>query len=125
MKSQKQPLLTLRGHSNNVWDVAYSPDGSRLATASFDGTVKIWNVSPGPEQGKEITTLSGHTAEVSGVAFSPDGKHLASVSWDGTLRVYYTQIEDLIAAAEKRVTRSLTTEECQKYLHVDACPAAP
>ncbi len=125
MKLQTQPLLVLRGHSNNVWRVAFSPDGTRLATAGFDGTIKLWDVSPGPDQGKEITIFPGHTAEVSGIAFSPDGKYLASVSWDGTLRVYYTQIEDLIAAAKERVTRSLTTEECQKYLHVDVCPAPP
>ncbi|MBK8418817.1 protein kinase [Candidatus Villigracilis saccharophilus] len=125
MKSQTQPMLTFRGHSGLVWDVAFSPDGSRLATAGFDGIIKLWDVSTGLDQGKEITTFFGHTAEVSGIAFSPDERYLASVSWDGTLRVYYTQIEDLIAAAKERVTRSLTTEECQKYLHVDVCPAPP
>jgi WD40 repeat protein len=125
MMSQTQPLLVLQGHSNIVWRVAFSPDGTRLATAGFDGIIKLWNVLPGPDQGKETTTFFGHTAEVSGIDFSPDGKYLASVSWDGTLRVYYTQIEDLIAAAKERVTRSLTTEECQKYLHVDVCPAPP
>ncbi len=125
MKDQIQPVSVLHGHSNIVLDVAFDPDGKRLATASYDGTIKLWNIAPGGEQGKEITTLPGHTAEVSGIAFSPDGKYLASVSWDGTLRVYYTQIEDLIAAAKERVNRSLTTEECQKYLHVDVCPAPP
>ena len=125
MKDQTQPMFVLRGHSDLVWDVAFSPDGNHLATASFDGTTKLWDVSSGPDQGNEITTLSGHAAEVIGIAFSPDGKYLTSVSWDGTLRVYYTQLEDLIAAAKKRITRSLTTEECQKYLHVDVCPAPP
>ncbi len=125
LKSQTQPLLVLRGHSNLVWEVAFSPDGTLLATASHDGTVKLWKVSSGSEPWTELTTLTGHTAEVSGVAFSPDGKYLASVRWDGTLRVYLSQNEDLIATAKKRVTRSLTTEECQKYLHVDVCPAAP
>jgi WD40 repeat protein len=117
---QSQPSLVLRGHSVLVWRVAFSPDGARLATASQDGTVKLWNVGPG--QGQEATTLPGHTADVSGIAFSPDGKYLASVSYDGTLRIYFTQIEDLIAFAKTRVTRTLTIEECQKYLHLDVCP---
>jgi hypothetical protein len=39
--------------------------------------------------------------------------------------VYLLKIEELIALAKSRVTRSLTTEEYQKYLHVEVCPAAP
>jgi WD40 repeat protein len=125
IKDQSKPLLELYGHSSVVWRVAFSPDGNRLVTASYDGTIKLWDISQGPTQGQEIATLTGHTAEVSGIAFSPDGKYLASVSWDGTLRVYFMQLEDLIAYAKTRVTRTLTTEECQKYLHVDACPVSP
>jgi WD40 repeat protein len=67
--------------------------------------------------------LPGHTAEVSAISFSPDGKYLASSSLDGTVRVYFTQLEDLIAYAKTRVTRTLTTEECQRYLHMNTCPA--
>jgi hypothetical protein len=44
---------------------------------------------------------------------------------DGTIRLYAVKMEDLIALARSRLTRSLTTEECQKYLHVEACPALP
>jgi WD40 repeat protein len=125
MKGQTQPTLILRGHSNQVNQVAYNPDGTVLASASDDGTIKLWNMSPGNGQGWETATLAGHAAEVYGISFSPDGKYLASAGTDGTVRVYYTQIEDLIAVAKERVTRSLTTEECQKYLHVDLCPSPP
>jgi hypothetical protein len=81
-------------------------------------------MTPGLQQGQEITTLPGHTGEVTGISFSPDGKYLISAGVDGTVRFYFTQIEDLIATAKKRVTRSLTTEECQRYLH-GACIYLP
>ena len=59
------------------------------------------------------------------VLFSPDGTRLITANWDNTVRVYVLPIEELIALAESRVTRSLTTEECQQYLHVGQCPPTP
>ena len=59
------------------------------------------------------------------VSFSPDGTQLAAVGRDGTARIYLLKIDDLIALAEKRVTRALTTEECQQYLHLEECPFEP
>ncbi len=82
-------------------------------------------MTPGETQGQLLATFPGHTAEVSDVVFSPDGKLLAAASWDGTVRVYFIRLEDLIAAAMQRVTRSLTPEECQQYLHMDVCPTEP
>ena len=64
--------------------------------------------------------INGH--EVMGIAFSPDGLHLAAGVRDGTARIYLLRLEDLIGLAKQRVTRSLTTEECQQYLHVATCP---
>src|SRR5439155_11618849 len=57
-----------------VHDVAFSPDGKRLATAAGDNTVRIWNTATGEER----LALEGHTWQVWGVDFSPDGKRLAS-----------------------------------------------
>jgi WD40 repeat protein len=113
-------LLTLSGHAE-VRSVSFSPDGTRLVTGSGDRTAKVWDTA----SGQELFTLPGHTDLVSGVAFSLDGTRLATSSYDGTVRVYVLRIEDLMALARSRVTRSLTTEECDKYLHLEQCPPAP
>ncbi len=70
----------------------------------------------------EPLTLSGHAAAVYRVAWSPDGHRLATASRDGTSRVYIVDLDDLVALARSKVTRGLSAEECQKFLHQDSCP---
>jgi WD40 repeat protein len=75
---------TFRGHTNAVNSVAWSPDGKRLASGSWDKTVGVWDIS----SGQTLLTCKGHTDEVASVAWSPDGKRLASASRDMTVRVW-------------------------------------
>jgi WD40 repeat protein len=73
------PLLPI-----DVTTLAYSPDGKRLASASNDQTVKVWDTATG----QETLALKGHSGFVTSVMFSPDGQQLASASEDQTVRVW-------------------------------------
>jgi len=72
--------------------------------------------------GEELLNLVNYN-DGRDLAFSPDGNHLAVASGDGTVRIYILPLEDLMALARLRVTRSLTGEECQRYLHLAECPS--
>lgn len=109
---------TLVGHAGLVNRIAFSKDDSRLASSSFDRLAKVWDVTTG----EELASLYGNASNVFGVAFSPDGNQLATAGADGTIRTYTLQMEDLIALVKSRLTRSLTEEECRKFLYVDSCP---
>lgn len=77
-------LQTLEGHSGEVWSVAWSHDSTRLASASFDRTIKIWD----PAIGRCISTLEGHSDRVRSVAWSHDMTRLASASDDNTVKIW-------------------------------------
>jgi WD40 repeat protein/serine/threonine protein kinase len=75
-------LRTFDGHGGFVYSLVFSPDGKRIASASEDGTARIWSVATG----KEIAVLRGHAAKVYCIAFRPDGARVLTTSADGTVR---------------------------------------
>jgi WD40 repeat protein len=111
--TQRQ-CLSLPGHTWVVNKLAFSPNGRQLASASFDWTVKIWDVTPSQEfrslfawgspspvlnslvsiqtaLAPSVRTLRDHAGLVTAVAFSPNGERLASGSMDGTVKIWNTQ----------------------------------
>jgi len=81
---RQQALRVLAGHRDSVRSVAFSPNAQLLASASTDGTVRLWQVAGG----RQLAELSGHQASVQAVAFSPDGALLASAGADSTARLW-------------------------------------
>jgi WD40 repeat protein len=83
-------LGTLVGHSAAVWSLAFTPDGTRLASASRDMTVRLWDTA----SRKEVLPLQGFAAEVLGVAFSPDGRRLVTTDQAGFVKLWEIESAD-------------------------------
>ncbi len=82
---EAQATTVHEGHTAPVVSLAVSPDGSTIASASWDRTVRLWPIGGG---GGGTSVLEGHNQNVNGVAFAPDGKSLVSVSYDLTVRIW-------------------------------------
>ncbi|MCB0185568.1 MAG: hypothetical protein KDE31_14970, partial [Caldilineaceae bacterium] len=79
-------LHTLKGHTNQITSVAFSPDGSQLVSCSFDRSVRLWDV----ETGRHLALLGNHPQFALGVVFSPDGSRVASIGKEGLLCIWNT-----------------------------------
>ncbi|KAL2138340.1 hypothetical protein VTI28DRAFT_6965 [Corynascus sepedonium] len=89
-------IQTLEGHRGSVSSVAWSYDSTRLASASADKTVKIWD----PVTGHCMSALEGHSSFVSSVAWSHDSTWLASASYDGTINIWDTATDQCMSTLE-------------------------
>jgi WD40 repeat protein len=94
----------LIGHTDFLFSVIFSPDGSTIASSSADQTIRLWDVSTG----KCLKVLKGHRGTVTKAIFSPDGRLLASSSYDQTIHLWDVVTGQIVQTLPACVTLSLS-----------------
>jgi WD40 repeat protein len=104
------------GHSDTVYGVAFSPDATKIATASADKFIKVFEIP----SGKFIKSFEGHTHHVLDVGWKSDGKLLASAGGDNTIKIWdYAsgeQVRTINNAHNKQVTRLVFVGKTSNFL---------
>ena len=95
---------TLRGHSDIITQIAWATDGKRLASASKDHTIRVWDT----ETRELVAVLEGHTDTILGIDWTPNEETLISTSDDGTIKTWDTNTGDLLCAAENKASNAIS-----------------
>jgi WD40 repeat protein/energy-coupling factor transporter ATP-binding protein EcfA2 len=115
-------ISTLTGmqgsHTSGITKIAFNPDGSRVATASYDSKIKIWNLEEDLSKQQPVV-LSDFDSWVMDLQFTRDGKKLLASGADKTVRVWDINSASLFNEVSKKVSRDLTEEEWDKYIGKD------
>jgi WD40 repeat protein len=113
-------LDQINAHDGGIIQLALNPEGTLLASAGFDGFVRVWDVETRTLVHQIPVTSDG--SNVGGVAFMEDGRHLSVTSPStGDLHLVTIDVDELLDIARSRVTRSFTDTECATY-RIDPCP---
>ncbi|KOV89720.1 hypothetical protein [Nocardia sp. NRRL S-836] len=111
LATQQVPLaVPLSGHTGAVYLTTFSPDGTLLATASYDRTARLWDVRD-RSRPRELAVITGHNNWLSTAVFSPDGKLLATTGQDATIRLW-----DVSDPGSPRELRTIETGNGPTYL---------
>ena len=111
MDAQSGKELARLNHDSSVIAVSYSPDGNTLATASRDGTARVWDA----QSGKELARLN-HDDRVNAVSYSPDGNTLATASSDKTARLWDIFSTTLYEKLCQRLPVNLSAAAWENYV---------
>lgn len=104
---------SFHGHTKVITCIAFHPDGTRMASGSYDETVKLWNT----ETGQELRTFTGYAGQINAVAFTPDGSRLISASEGGSVEVADASVltpESLIELEARNVLQLLKEKGCSQ-----------
>jgi hypothetical protein len=114
--STGQLISILRGHNAKISGIAFSSDANYLATASYDGTVRLWHL-------EDLNTLpivfDDNETWITSLAFTADNKHIISGDKNGNIKMYPVDVNTLLIDYCQFLTRTLTTEEWNNYVGVD------
>ena len=95
-RSHDRQRDVLQGHTGSVYSAAFSPDGERVVTTSYDKTARLWDA----KTGAVLAVLKGHTGPVYSAGFSPDGTRVATASDDNTARLWDAKMGAALAVLE-------------------------
>lgn len=114
----QEPKLTLHGHTGVIQSINFDASGTRVVTGGFDRIVRTWSV----DTGKRLLELPVPGGAINNAMFTPDDSRLLLATSSGDIQIVILDLDELIAFAQERVTRSMTEQECRDLLQLEACP---